>query len=226
MSAFTLKMIALVTMVIDHVGAVFFPDLIWLRYIGRLSMPIYAFPPACGGLPQNEELPALCAAPCAFRRAFRGAVRLLFQGRVLEFSRQNILFTLLTALLVMRLLDLAAKKRNVFLFSARCFSPWPRIFLHFSYGVYGVLSVLCFFLFQKYRGIDAIAFSALTYGRYPVRRQLHAAVRHRGEYPDSAVQPESAGAVSLKYFFYIIYPAHLLVLYAIHYILANHLLPF
>lgn len=43
MSAFTLKLIALVTMIIDHVGAIFFPQFIWLRYIGRLSMPIYAF---------------------------------------------------------------------------------------------------------------------------------------------------------------------------------------
>ena len=43
MSAFTLKLIALVTMIIDHVRAIFFPQFIWLRYIGRLSMPIYAF---------------------------------------------------------------------------------------------------------------------------------------------------------------------------------------
>ena len=34
------------------------------------------------------------------------------------------------------------------------------------------------------------------------------------------------GALSLKYFFYISYPAHMLLLYAIHYVLANHLLPF
>ena len=34
------------------------------------------------------------------------------------------------------------------------------------------------------------------------------------------------GALSLKYFFYTIYPAHLLLLYAIHYILQNNLLPF
>ena len=31
MSAFTLKLIALVTMIIDHVGAIFFPQFIWLR---------------------------------------------------------------------------------------------------------------------------------------------------------------------------------------------------
>ena len=112
--------------------------------------------PACGGLPQNEELPALCAAPC---------------------------------------------------------------------GVYGVLSVLCFFLFQKYRGIDAIAFSALTYGRYLYDGNFTQLYAIATSIP-ILLYNGKRGAVSLKYFFYIIYPAHLLVLYAIHYILANHLLPF
>ena len=30
-------------MVIDHIGAVFFPDIMILRFIGRISFPIYAF---------------------------------------------------------------------------------------------------------------------------------------------------------------------------------------
>lgn len=39
----TLKIIACVTMLIDHVGAVFFPQHWYLRVIGRLAFPIYAF---------------------------------------------------------------------------------------------------------------------------------------------------------------------------------------
>ena len=38
-----LKLIACITMLIDHVGAVFFPNLRWLRIIGRLAFPIYCF---------------------------------------------------------------------------------------------------------------------------------------------------------------------------------------
>ena len=38
-----LKLIACITMLIDHIGAVFFPSLILLRIIGRLSFPIYCF---------------------------------------------------------------------------------------------------------------------------------------------------------------------------------------
>ncbi len=39
----TLKLIACLTMIVDHIGAVLLPDLIWMRCIGRLSFPIYGF---------------------------------------------------------------------------------------------------------------------------------------------------------------------------------------
>jgi len=42
-SANMLKLIAIVAMVIDHVGAVFFPEVALFRIIGRLTMPIMAF---------------------------------------------------------------------------------------------------------------------------------------------------------------------------------------
>ena len=39
----SLKLIACVTMLIDHIGALFFPYALWLRIIGRISFPIYCF---------------------------------------------------------------------------------------------------------------------------------------------------------------------------------------
>ena len=224
MSAFTLKMIALVTMVIDHIGAVFFPELPWLRYIGRLSMPIYAFLLA-EGYRKTRSFGRYALRLALFAVLSEVPYDLLFQGKVLEFSRQNILFTLLTALLVLRLLDLSAKKRNIFLFIGALLLAAVPYFLQFSYGMYGVLAVLCFFLFQKYRGIDAIAFSALTYGRYLYDGNFTQVYAVAASIP-ILLYNGKRGALSLKYFFYTIYPAHLLLLYAIHYILQNNLLPF
>lgn len=43
LTGFQLKLIALVTMIIDHVGAVFFPWTDDFRIIGRIAFPIYAF---------------------------------------------------------------------------------------------------------------------------------------------------------------------------------------
>ena len=150
---------------------------------------------------------------------------LLFQGTWLEFQRQNILFTFLTALFVMKLLDTSAKSRNIFMFIGAVILTILPYFLHFSYGVYGVLTVLCFYLFQKYRGIDAVAFAALTYGQYAQDGNTTQLYAIAAAIP-VLLYNGKRGALSLKYFFYISYPAHMLLLYAIHYVLANHLLPF
>ena len=43
MSSFLLKIIAIITMFIDHVGYVIFGNFSFFNYIGRLSFPIFAF---------------------------------------------------------------------------------------------------------------------------------------------------------------------------------------
>ncbi|WP_317366816.1 TraX family protein [uncultured Tyzzerella sp.] len=43
MTSFNLKIIALITMFIDHIGSVIFPNHFYIRFIGRLAFPIYAF---------------------------------------------------------------------------------------------------------------------------------------------------------------------------------------
>ena len=43
LTAAHLKLIAAVTMLIDHIGAILFPGIAILRIIGRLSFPLYAF---------------------------------------------------------------------------------------------------------------------------------------------------------------------------------------
>ncbi len=42
-SSSSLKLIALITMVIDHIGYLLFPQITLFRIIGRLSFPLYAF---------------------------------------------------------------------------------------------------------------------------------------------------------------------------------------
>lgn len=43
MNTFQIKLIAVILMVIDHVGYFLFPDILILRIIGRLSFPLFAF---------------------------------------------------------------------------------------------------------------------------------------------------------------------------------------
>jgi len=64
-----LKIIAMVTMVLDHVGVALFPNIAWLRILGRLSFPIYAFMIAEGcrhtrSIPRYFGAMAILAAIC------------------------------------------------------------------------------------------------------------------------------------------------------------------
>lgn len=43
LSGNALKLIACAAMLIDHIGAFLFPDVIWLRLVGRVAMPLFAF---------------------------------------------------------------------------------------------------------------------------------------------------------------------------------------
>ena len=43
LDGFSLKIIAIAAMTVDHIAAVFFPTELWMRLIGRLTMPIMAF---------------------------------------------------------------------------------------------------------------------------------------------------------------------------------------
>ena len=38
-----LKILAMIAMTCDHVGVQLFPQLLWLRLIGRLALPVYAY---------------------------------------------------------------------------------------------------------------------------------------------------------------------------------------
>ena len=217
MSAFLFKILALTAMIIDHVGAVFFPQYVWLRYIGRISMPIYAFL-LSEGYQHTKNFNLYALRLTLFAILSEVPYDLLFHNTYLEFGTQNILFTLLAALIVIRLLDEAGKRQNIFLFLLAAAVTYAAEFLGFSYGYYGVLVPVAFYLFRKYKGFDLLAFAGVTYANY-----LHDNNRIQ-LYAIAACVPlmlynGKRGKYSWKYFFYAAYPLHLLILWLVHYIL-------
>ena len=48
MSSFSLKIFALLFMIIDHIGFIIFPENLLLRAIGRLAFPLFAYQMAVG----------------------------------------------------------------------------------------------------------------------------------------------------------------------------------
>ena len=43
LNGFHLKLIAICTMLIDHMGYTLFPGVMWLRCVGRVAFPIFCF---------------------------------------------------------------------------------------------------------------------------------------------------------------------------------------
>ena len=97
-NGFTLKWIAIVSMLIDHMGAILFPQYIEMRIVGRLAFPIYCFLLAEGAVHTSNirryEIRLLafaCLSDIPFDLAFFGGVTL---------EHQNVFFTLLLGVLV------------------------------------------------------------------------------------------------------------------------------
>lgn len=68
-----LKLLAVVTMLIDHMGFTLFPHAVWMRAVGRLAFPIFCFLIA-EGCAHTRDKKALRRAAAAVRRAVGAAV--------------------------------------------------------------------------------------------------------------------------------------------------------
>ncbi len=148
------KILAMTLMVLDHVGLFFFPDLIILRIIGRLSFPFFAFGIAYGysksknvvKYGQRILLLALISQPIFF---------LLFNNENL-----NICFTLLLGLIAIYVYD--KEKKTWLKFSLLALLLLLSYFLKVEYGIYGVLMILFFYILKNNLWMLVIQ-SALTF---------------------------------------------------------------
>ena len=98
-----LKLIAMVSMVIDHVGAVFFPAAAWMRMVGRLAMPLFSFCVAEGFAHTRDKKKYLLRMG-VFALLSEVPFDLAFEGRVGP-GHQNIMLTFFLALLALTLYD-------------------------------------------------------------------------------------------------------------------------
>lgn len=207
---FTLKMIAIVTMLVDHIGYAFFPEMTILRMIGRISFPIFAYVLA-EGFVYTKDVKKYMLRLGVFALLSEIPYDLVIMGEILEFSHQNVFFTLFFGVLMMFLMS---KTRNIIL----------------QYAVVATLTLLCQCLRTDYSDIGLLLIFVFYVFRLCKKEKLLLAglilLTLTGEnqwyailaLPLIALHNGEQGP-KLKAFFYIFYPMHLLVLYWIQWMI-------
>lgn len=103
-NASILKWIAVITMLIDHIGLVFFPEYEILRLIGRISFPIFAFL-LCEGYKHTSNIWKYFFRLGIFAIISEIPYNICLYNQVFYPYSQNIFFELLLGLLVLYLID-------------------------------------------------------------------------------------------------------------------------
>ena len=142
-----LKWIAVLTMVIDHVGAILFPDQIWMRVIGRVAFPIYAYCLA-EGFRYTSDYRRYLGRLALFAILSEIPFDLAFYGVPFSFAHQNVFFTLTLGLILLWVLERCREQLLLCAgaFAVLCFLAQA---LHMDYGAGGLLMVFAFYLAQQ-----------------------------------------------------------------------------
>ena len=219
-----LKILALIAMTCDHIGFQLFPQYGFLRWIGRLAFPIFAYMIAEGAKYTKNRL-----------RYFLGMFVLGFICQAVYFVAmgslyQCILITFSLSVLLIYVLDYAMKKKNAeacLLFAVSFLAVFflveglplllPNTDYGVDYGIWGILTPVFVFLgSKKYQKLllAAVPLSFLCFaGGLDCQWMAFFALLILALYNGKR------GKLKMKNLFYIYYPVHLVVIYGLSLIL-------
>lgn len=212
-----LKLLALILMTLDHIGAYLLPQVLWLRIVGRLAMPIFAFMIAEGCRYTKSRIKYLALLLVS---ALLYQIAAWFFMHSLEMC---IMVTFFLSAVLIFILDMAQKKKSFWLwllFAAAVIGVYwicqylPGKVRGFSinYGFWGVMLPVLVYLGQKHWQnliLCAIGLAILSYGSHYLQWYSLLSL------PLLALYSGKRGSWKLKYFFYLYYPLHLGALYLI-----------
>jgi len=203
--AFTLKIIAAVTMLIDHVGYIFFPQYIFLRIIGRISFPIFAFL-IVEGFMHTKDVKKYITRLIIFALIAEIPFDFAFEGMI-DWGHQNVLITFLLAMIAMYIDSQYKRKAGI---AAAFLLAFLAEFIHCDYGMFGVIIVMIFYWnYERFYnklifGTASLTLLVTSYQIFDVLAMIPIGLYNGKK------------GIGLKYFFYVFYPGHLLILYLIH----------
>lgn len=219
MTSLWLKVIAVITMTIDHVGMVLFPHLLIYRIIGRVAFPIFAFL-AAQSCRHTRNIRRYMTRLGLFALVSELPFNLATGGQPMHPYGQNIFFTLLLGVMACWLYD-KLQGSPLALLPPLALCLFGQL-MGADYGWYGVAMIFAFYLAGNSKLRVGLALVTLT-----VVSQWHAIMMVLGQ-PRLVVYALQLWCVFAviplafyngqrgrgpKYFFYLYYPIHLGVLY-------------
>ena len=227
MTSFILKIIAIISMIFDHSGYVFFGKHTWFNYIGRISFPIFAFQ-ITEGYTHTKNFKKYFTRLLIFAIISQIPYMLfmsmpVFRGKI----RLNVLFTLLFGLIAIWSYDITQKKnvRKIFSFLIVAILAIIAEKVNMDYGYFGVLSIFIFYIFKNKIILLIPSFTTLTFLRYFSINNIIFSTNKLISFSCTLIPliliclyngKQGKRSNKLKYFFYIFYPVHLLILYGIY----------
>ena len=225
MTSFKLKIIAIITMVCDHLGDALFSVVSPLNFIGRMAFPIFAFQISEGYIHTKNikrYLLRIFVFAIISQIPFYLFIHKFFGGSAL-----NIFFTLflgLTSILLYDKIKKKVKNKNKII---NVLAILPAIILSIigqlldvDYGWWGVILIFVFFVFKDNKIKTVIAFLILCIIKYSIEiilngfSYLYIQLMLWTMLPIALiVLYNGEQGRKIKYLSYAFYPIHLLLLY-------------
>ena len=208
MTGFQLKLLAMLAMTADHIGAVFFPEIPLLRWIGRLAMPVLCF--FIGeGLRHTRSPRRYLLRLTGFAMLSELPFDLAFYGGI-EWGHQNAYFTLALGLLALWAIQSRGMEGWLLALTAALAAE----LLGCDYGMYGVLLILLLDRFHRARSEQLAAAALLNLAFFGLQTQTLSLIA----LPLLWLYNGKRGRDDRR-LFYLYYPAHLCVLGILRFVL-------
>lgn len=208
MTGFQLKLLAMLAMTADHIGAVFFPEIPLLRWIGRLAMPVLCF--FIGeGLRHTRSPRRYLLRLTGFALLSELPFDLAFYGGI-EWGHQNVYFTLALGLLALWAIQSRGMEGWLLALTAALAAE----LLGCDYGMYGVLLILLLDRFHRARSEQLAGAALLNLAFFGLQTQTLSLIA----LPLLWLYNGKRGRDD-RWLFYLYYPAHLCVLGILRFVL-------
>ena len=208
-----LKITALLTMLIDHIGCVFLMergDVIYkaFRAVGRISFPIICFMLVEGFIHTHSRKKYMINL-LIFSIISEIPYDLAFGHKLIDVSEQNVMWTLLLGVIMMCFIEkfeysFTAKMTAVLI------AGFVAVLLKTDYSIWGILSIAIFYM-QRYDRKNALLLTCfLMFAQGKMQSFGVLAIPFIMAYDGTKNDVKMP-----KYFFYAFYPVHILALWGI-----------